>query len=124
MPILPNIRLALTIATGVTILGGWLYIGMLKSQIEQKDAELAAANAAFQTAVDTANSNAEAVKNADAEHKRTLDLLNQVQTSLSETAFLNRELERELAATPAEMDGPVAPVLEQLRKRKFAGDAQ
>lgn len=36
MPILFNVRLALTIATGVTILGGWLYIGMLKSQIEKK----------------------------------------------------------------------------------------
>lgn len=121
MPILTNIRFALTIVAGITLVGGWLYIGTLKSQIEKKDDELAAANAALQSAVETANSNAEAVKNADAEHKRTLDLLNQVQTSLSETAFLNRELERELAATPAEMDGPVAPVLEQLRKRKFAG---
>lgn len=124
MPILFNVRLALTIAAGVTILGGWLYIGMLKSQIEKKDVEKAAAAAALQTAVDTANSNAEAIIMADAEHKKTLSLLNQVQTSLQESAFLNRELERELAATPAELDGPVAPVLENLRRKKFAGGVQ
>ncbi len=121
---LNNVRLALTLAAGVAMVGGWLYIGMLKSQIEKKDVELAAAAAALQSAVDVANSNAEAVKNADAEHKRTLGLLNEVQTSLQETSFLNRELERELAATPAEQDGPVAPVLEHLRKRKFSGGAQ
>lgn len=118
---LNNIRLALTLAAGITLVGGWLYIGTLKSQIEKKDVELAAAAAALQTAVDTANSNAKAVKMADAEHRRTLDLLNQVQTSLNESSLLNRELERDLAATPAELDGPVAPVLEQLRKRKFVG---
>jgi hypothetical protein len=124
MPILSNIRLALTLAAGVALIGGWLYIGMLRTQIEKKDVELAAAAAALQSAVDTANANAEAVKNADAEHRRTLDLLNQVQTSLSETAFLNRELEREIASTVPENDGPVAPVLEQLRKWKFVGGVQ
>lgn len=124
MPILTNIRFALTITAGVALVGGWLYIDMLKSQIEKKDVELVAANAALQSAVETANSNAEAVKNADAEHKRTLALLNQVQTSLQETSFLNRELERELAATPDEEDGPVATVLEKLRKRKFARGVQ
>lgn len=121
MPILSNYRVVLTISAAVIIAGGWLYIGMLKSQIEKKDAELAVAAVALQSAVDTANANAEAVKNADAEHKRTLSLLNQVQSSLSETAFLNRELEREIAGTAADLDGNVAPVLETLRKRKFAG---
>lgn len=121
MPILSNFRLILTISATAIFAGGWLYISILKSQIEKKDIELAAAAVALQTAVDTANSNAEAVRNADAEHKRTLSLLNQVQSSLSETAFLNRELEREIVSTTAENNGDVAPVLENLRKRKFAG---
>lgn len=121
MPILSNFRVILTISAAVIIAGGWLYIGMLKSQIEKKNIELAAAAAALQSAVDTANANAQAVQQADTEHKRTLSLLNQVQTSLSETALLNRELEREIASTAADLDGEVAPVLENLRKRKFAG---
>ncbi|MGQ5718835.1 hypothetical protein [Pseudochrobactrum asaccharolyticum] len=116
-----NLRIILTISAAAVLTGGWLYIGMLKSQIEKKDVELAAAAAALQSAVDTANMNADAVKKADAEHKRTLALLNQVQTSLSETSLLNRELEREIASTAADLDGEVAPVLENLRKRKFAG---
>lgn len=121
MPIISNLRLILALSAAFALTGGWLYIGMLKSQIEKKDIELAAAAVALQTAVDTANANAEAVKNADAEHKRTLTLLQSVQTSLNETAFLNRELEREISGTTADMDGDVAPVLENLRKRKFAG---
>ncbi len=121
MQILSNIRLILAISAAAALTGGWLYIGVLKSQLERKDIEFAAAAAALQSAVDTANANAEAVQKADAEHKRTLSLLNQVQTSLSETALLNRELEREIASTAADLDGDVAPVLENLRKRKFAG---
>lgn len=121
MPILSNIRLILTISAAAALTGGWLYIDMLKSQIEKKDIELAAAAAALQSAVDTANANAEAVQRAYAEHKRTLSLLNQVQTSLNETSVLNRELEREISSTAADLDGEVAPVLENLRKRKFAG---
>lgn len=121
MPILSNLRLILTISAAVALAGGWLYIGMLKSQLEKKDVELAAAAVALQAAVDTANSNAAAVQKADAEHNRTLSLLHQVQTSLSETSLLNRELEREIAGTAAENDGDVAPVLENLRKRKFVG---
>lgn len=124
MPIFSNIRLILGLLLAVIILGGWLYISHLKSKLDESDAQLALANAQLKITVDVANANAEAVKQADAEHKRTLDLLNQVQTSLNETSLLNRELERELAATPVEMDGPVAPVLENLRKRKFAGGDQ
>lgn len=121
MPTLSNIRIVLALSAAAALTGGWLYIGMLKSQIEKKDIELAAAAVALQSAVDTANANAAAVQRADAEHKRTLSLLNQVQTSLNETSVLNRELEREIAGTAADLDGEVAPVLENLRKRKFAG---
>lgn len=124
MPIFSNLRLILCIAIAAILIGGWLYISHLKSKLDESDAQLALANAQLKITVDVANANAEAVKQADAEHKRTLDLLNQVQTSLNETSLLNRELERELAATPVEMDGPVAPVLENLRKRKFAGGDQ
>jgi hypothetical protein len=121
MSIISNIRLVLTIALSAIIIGGWLYIGNLKSKLAESDAQLALANAQLKLTIDVANSNAEAVKQADVEHKRTLALLNDVQTSLNETAVLNRELEREIALTSPENDGPVAPVLENLRKRKFAG---
>ncbi|MPR60641.1 hypothetical protein D7027_02185 [Ochrobactrum intermedium] len=124
MPILSNIRVILGVLIAVIIIGGWLYIIHLKSQLDESDAQLALANAQLKITVDVANANAEAVKAADAEHKRTLDLLNQVQTSLQETAVLNRELEREIASGDAGADGPVAPVLENLRKRKFAGGIQ
>lgn len=124
MPIFSNIRLILGLLIAAILIGGWLYISHLKSRLAETDAQLALANAQLQITIDVANSNAEAVKQADAEHKRTLALLNEVQTSLNETSILNRELEREIASTMPENDGPVAPVLENLRKRKFAGGVQ
>jgi len=124
MTLLSNLRLILVLALATILLGGWLYIRDLKSKLAESDAQLALANAQLKLTIDVANSNAEALKQADAEHKKTLALLNQVQTSLQETAVLNRELERELASTDAGADGPVAPVLENLRKRKFAGGGQ
>ncbi|MEN3142306.1 hypothetical protein ABDF71_09850 [Ochrobactrum sp. WV_118_8] len=124
MTIFSNIRLILGLSLAAIIIGGWLYISHLKSKLDESDAQLALANAQLKITVDVANANAEAVKQADAEHKRTLDLLNDVQTSLNETSVLNRELEREIASTAPENDGPVAPVLENLRKKKFAGGVQ
>jgi hypothetical protein len=124
MPLLSNLRLLLGLVLAAIIIGGWLYISHLKSRLAETDAQLALANAQLKITVDIANSNADAVKLADAEHKRTLALLNDVQTSLQETAILNRELEREIASGDANQDGPVAPVLETLRKRKFAGGVQ
>lgn len=124
MTILSNLRLVLAIALAAILIGGWLYILHLKSQLSESDAQLALANAQLKLTVDVANANAEAVKQSDAEHKRTLELLNEVQTSLNETSVLNRKLEREIASTTPENDGSVAPVLENLRKRKFAGGIQ
>jgi len=124
MSILSNLRLILVLALTAALVGGWLYIRDLKSKLAETDAQLMLANAQLKLTIDVANSNAEAVKKADAEHKRTLALLNEVQTSLQETSLLNRELEREIASTTPENDGPVAPVLENLRKRKFTGGAQ
>lgn len=124
MPFLSNIRIMLGISLAAILIGGWLYISHLKSKLAESDAQLVLANAQLKITADVANANAEAVIKADAEHKRTLALLNQVQTSLQETAVLNRELEREIASGDAGADGPVAPVLENLRKRKFAGSVQ
>lgn len=124
MPFLSNIRIIVGLLIAAILIAGWLYISHLKSKLAESDAQLVLANAQLKLTIDVANSNAEAVKQADAEHKRTLDLLNEVQTSLNETSILNRELEREIASTTPENDGPVAPVLENLRKRKFAGGVQ
>lgn len=124
MPIFSNIRLILGLLLAAIFIGGWLYISQLKSKLAESDAQLSLANAQLKLTIDVANANAEAVKQADAEHKRTLDLLNEVQTSLNETSLINRELEREIASTTPENDGPIAPVLENLRKRKFAGGVQ
>ncbi len=124
MPIFSNIRIILGLLLAAILLGGWLYISHLKSKLAESDAQLVLANAQLKITVDVANANADAVKQADAEHKRTLALLNEVQTSLNETSVLNRELEREIASTTPENDGPVAPVLENLRKKKFAGGIQ
>lgn len=124
MPILSNLRLILGLLLAAILLASWLYIDHLKSRLAESDAQLALANAQLKLTIDVANANAEAVKSADAEHRATLELLNQVQTSLNETSILNRELEREIASSDAGADGPVAPVLENLRKRKFAGGGQ
>jgi len=122
MSIFSNLRLLITITAGVALISGWLYIGILKSQLERKDVELANTKIALQSAIDTANSNADALKKVDAEHRKTLALLNEVSTSLQETSVLNRELERAIAAGEGGADGDVAPVLENLRMRKFSGD--
>lgn len=121
---IPNFRVLLTLGAIAVIVGGWLYIGLLKSQLEKKDIELSNTRVALQTAIDTANSNAEAVKLADAEHKKTLSLLNEVTTTLQETSILNREIERQIASGEGGADGDVAPVLQNLRLRKFSGGVQ
>src|SRR5690606_22423789 len=124
MSIFSNIRLLITVTAGVALTSGWLYIGILKSQLESKDVELANTRVALQSAIDTANSNAEALNKVDAEHRKTLALLNEVSTSLQETSDRNREPERAIASGEGGADGDVAPVLENLRMRKFSGDVR
>jgi len=124
MSIFSNIRLMITITAGVALTSGWLYIGILKSQLERKDVELANTRIALQSAIATANSNADALIAVDAEHKRTLALLNEVTSDLKKSSSHNRELEREIAAGEGGADGDVAPVLENLRLRKFSGDVR
>jgi len=121
MSIFSNFRLLITITAGVALASGWLYIGILKSQLETKDVELANTRAALQSAIATANSNADALREVDAEHKRTLMLLNKVTSDLQKASTQNRKLEREITSGDVGADGDVAPVLENLRMRKFSG---
>ena len=121
MPIINNIKTILAISGIALLLICWFYISLLKSQIETKTAENLKLKNDLEISVSIANANAEAVKKADLEHKKTLEILNQVNTSLQETTYLNRALEQEILMMDEEHNAPVANVLENLRLKKFKG---
>lgn len=95
-----------------------------ENKIHLQNTEIMALRGELIAIAEVANSNASELQKADTEHRKTLSLLNELQTTLSESQFLNREIEREILAADSTRNGDVSDVLQMLRIKKFVGGAK
>jgi hypothetical protein len=72
-------------------------------------------------AISTANSNAAAAAKADADRLRVVAELEVAQAEIAASAARDLETVKEILTAPDEEDGPVSPLLEKLRAKRFGG---
>lgn len=72
-------------------------------------------------AISTANANAAAAVKADQDKIRVVAELEAAQVEIAAAAARDLETVKEILQTPDEEDGPVSPLLEKLRAKRFGG---
>lgn len=112
--------IAVLLVTAVLALGWWNYTS-LKSDLASARTELALAQAEMRAAVEIANNNLSELRRAEAQHRESIAALESAFEELTEIQERAREAEQEVIAAPAEADAPVAPLLEDLRVKRFGG---
>lgn len=115
----PRVLAGILVAAALTL--GWLHYRGLVSDLETARQDLASAQANLETAIGAAEHNAEAARQADEDRRRTVAELEAAQERLAAATAANREAEAEVQKAPAERDGPVAPLLDDLRLKRFGG---
>lgn len=108
-------------AIGITALAtfGYLHYRGLVDDLQTAQESLATARAAAQTAISTAKDNAAQAQKADEERRRVVAELEAAHAELDALKESSRDEERRILETPDSADGPVAPVLEQWRARRY-----
>ncbi|WP_117195950.1 hypothetical protein [Rhizobium terrae] len=72
-------------------------------------------------AISTANGNAQAAAKADQDRLRVVAELEAAHAEIEAAAARDLETVREILLAPDEEDGPVSPLLEKLRAKRFGG---
>lgn len=103
------------------IAAGWLHYRGLVNNLEAARQDLASARANLEAALAVAEQNAEAALQADEDRRRVVAELEAAHEQLAAAAAANREAEAGVLAAPDDHDGPVAPLLDDLRVKRFGG---
>ena len=116
-----NPRVLSAIAVTAVLTFAYLhYIGLV-SDLTRSREDLVSARANAEIAISAANGNAEQLRKAQAEHRFTVAIIEGLQDELAGYGAISSAAEAEIRQSPQEMNPPVAPVLEQLRARRFGG---
>lgn len=115
----PRVIVAAIVVGIVTF--GWLHYRDLVSDLETAQEGLATTRANLDRVTEIANANGEAVRQADADRIRTIAELEAAYAMLATATAVSREAEADVRAAPAEKDGAVAPLLDDLRLKRFGG---
>lgn len=115
----PRILCGLLVA-GTLGLGWWHYNG-LKSDLAEAQRELVGTKAAMQATVAIAENNAEQLAKAETQHRAASAALEEAYEELAAATDAARSAEADVHAAPEDDDGPVAPLLDALRKNRFGG---
>jgi hypothetical protein len=92
-----------------------------KPDFETAQENLISARANAAIAIDAAEHNAAAAAKADADRKRTVELLEEATAEIDALKDASRSEEHMILSAPAEDDGPVAPIPNDWRKRRYGG---
>ncbi|WP_114945888.1 hypothetical protein [Microvirga calopogonii] len=106
-------------AAGLVVLA-WLHYQGLRADLTDALIQAKLANEARKSAEVRAAENAEAAAQADRDRKAVVDALEELQGRVANNANVARGEERTVQSAPTSDDGPVAPLLEGLRQRRFA----
>lgn len=112
--------IAVVLVAAALGLGWWHYTG-LRSDLATARADLVAAQAEMRAAIEIANQNVEQLRRAEAQHRASIAALEDAYESLTAVREQARRAEQDVIAAPAGRDGPVAPILEDLRINRFGG---
>lgn len=114
-------KFALVLAILALIGGGYWHYRSVVADL--REAEVANVLLASQrdAAITAAASNAAAAAKADADRMRIVAELETAQAELAATAARDLETVKEILSAPDEEDGPVSPLLEKLRAKRFGG---
>lgn len=114
-------KFALVLAILAFIGGGYWHYRSVVADL--REAEVANVLLASQrdAAITAAASNAAAAAKADADRMRIVAELETAQAELAATAAQDLETVKEILSAPDEEDGPVSPLLEKLRAKRFGG---
>ena len=111
---------AVLLVGGAVALGWWHYTG-LKTDLATAQSDLADAKVQMKTAVDAAKENAEQVKKLEAQQRAVIAAIEEASEEIAKITDAARAAEQDIIAAPEADDGPVAPLLEDLRRKRFGG---
>lgn len=121
MSIVDGFKFALVIAVVALVGGGyWHYRGVV-ANLREAEAANAILTSQRDAAISTANANAAAAAKADADRLRVVAELETTQAEIAAAAARDLETVKEILQAPDEEDGPVSPLLEKLRAKRFRG---
>ena len=101
-------------------LGYWHYTSVV-ADLKAAEAANAILTSQRDAAISTANANAQAAAKADADRLRVVSELEIAHQEIAAAAARDLETVKEILQAPDEEDGPVSPLLEKLRARRFGG---
>ena len=107
------------LAAAGLVFGIWTHYTGLRTDLATARSDLAAATTRAETAEQLANRNAAAALKADIDRRAAISALEGAQAALRENSTRARDAESSIRSAPDSDDGPVAPLLEGLRSRRF-----
>ena len=115
------LKLAGIVAVLAAIGFGYWHYTSLVSDLREAQAANAILTSQRDAAISTANANAQAAAKADADRLRVVAELEIAHDEIAAAAARDLETVREILQAPEEEDGPVSPLLEKLRAKRFGG---
>lgn len=100
---------------------GYVHYRGLVSDLETARADLVSARLDAQQAISAAATNAAQAAKADADRRRVVAELEAAQAELESLRTASHAEEEKILTAPETADGPVAPLLEDWRKRRYGG---
>lgn len=101
-------------------LGYWHYTSVV-ADLHEAQAANVVLTSQRDAAISTANSNAKAAALADQDRLRVVAELEVAHAEIEAAAARDLETVRDILQAPDEEDGPVSPLLEKLRAKRFGG---
>lgn len=112
-----GIIFALLVLIGI---GYWNYLDVA-ADLKEAEAAKTILTSERDAAISTANSNAAAAAKADQDRIRVVAELETAHAEIAAAAARDMETVKEILSAPDDEDGPVSPLLEKLRAKRFGG---
>jgi hypothetical protein len=119
--IFDGFKFALVIAILALVGGGYWHYRSIVADLRVAEAANAVLTTQRDAAISAAASNAAAVAKADADRLRVIAELEVAYGEIAAAAARDLETVKEILTAPDEEDGPVSPLLEKLRAKRFGG---
>jgi phage I-like protein len=97
----------------------WSHYTGLRDDLATARSDFSAMTTRAESAEQLANRNAAAALKADIDRRAAISALETAQAAFRENSIRSRDAETAIRSAPDSDDGPVAPILEGLRSRRF-----
>lgn len=121
MSIFDGFKFAIVIAVILLVGGGYWHYRSVVADLREAEAANVLLTSQRDAAISTANANAQAAAKADQDRLRVVAELEVAHAEIAAAAARDLETVREILSAPDGDDGPVSPLLEKLRAKRFGG---